>query len=180
MRKLYALVPVIALALAAGCADQSATAPLSPDEVAAKQHGDHGPNGAAERVTGEIWWMGGGAMRSAEFVAHEEAPGKAPHQGNMYYAMYDEEGEVTSWFRMKVCGAAIEGDRAWFGGEIVEAGGIYEVGELIRAWAIDGGTPGWDGDEFGAERPAALDCDDIDMSMPWTFEVIEGNLVVHQ
>lgn len=175
-----ALFAVFTTFLLAACQDQPLEPNLSPAEAAFAKGGVQ-----VDKTTGDVYWYGGdGALRSAEFVAFEEAtPGG--FQGNLHYEVYGEDEEtVIGSLDMWVACATVEDGDAWFAGPVVDRwGDEVSGGEWFAVWVSDGGTPGVDGDQFLGQWGDDTACgwDEGRYADPGygPFSVVQGNLQVH-
>lgn len=108
-----------------------------------------------------------------EFEAHQLADdGTAKGQARYH----DELGNQLT---ADITCAAIWDDYATFTGEIVKTNVDDWAGKWLTIWVHDGGSPGTNGDEFGADiYDADPGCAPGTMPGEWS-PVIGGNLVVH-
>lgn len=133
-----------------------------------------GEGGASHsKATGEVSWMAG-IERSAEFDAHEEAPGNPGDRGTFRHS------DANGTFTVDVTCVSISGEEARFGGPIVEASGQY-AGQAARVTYVkDGGTPGSEGDKLGGlfKESEATACEAVEDGFTRGFPITSGNLQV--
>ena len=84
--------------------------------------------GPHNKATGDVYWTSAGGLEGLRtvFDAHQGAPGKLSERGTV--TMYHPDGGMRVTEVTKVI---VQGDEAWFCGEVVEADGAFEgqVGE---------------------------------------------------
>jgi len=130
------------------------------------------------KATGGVWFTtveGAEEIQGRiEFQVHEEFGGQ-PDRGWLDYRNTDGD-----WFKVNVDCVTIDGDHAFFSGEVVSA----TLEEWRDKWLLvavhDDGSPGTNGDQIWGEMydyHPGCDAGDFPPSGPWDVE--KGNLVVH-
>jgi hypothetical protein len=130
----------------------------------------------AGKATGGVGYTAGGLERRAEFNVHE-SKGNQPAKGIFNY--HDANG---NWYQVDVEHVKVDGDMAYFAGEVVKASDPTWLGQWLSAAMYDGGTPGRNGDKiWGTFTDMGTAMDNVDnMNAPGSSYPIEnGNLVVH-
>ncbi|HWR90408.1 MAG TPA: hypothetical protein VN260_09115 [Dissulfurispiraceae bacterium] len=136
----------------------------------------------APRATGFVGFTNGDVPATSYFSAHaaysNPAGKERPAKGFFYYG---EMNDAAHYYIFAVECAAISGNQATFGGEIVETNVSDWEGKQVQIWVLDGGTPGSNGDKIYGEF-IEPDCDVMleGAEDPAWIPVESGNLVVHK
>jgi len=135
--------------------------------------------GSHAKATGDVTWASGPGVEGYRtvFDAHVGAPGKHSERGSV--VLYHPDGGMRA---MDVSCAMIEGNEAWFAGEVYAADGAFDgqIGKKVIFWVQDNGQPGSDpADKIGATKQFANPCAKLG---DWTGggTVTDGNLKVQE
>jgi hypothetical protein len=154
---------------------------LSILPVQAASHSGNAPSsppgrGPAGMATGGVWYMAAELDRHISFTANEER-GNSPAKGNLHYADAN-----NAWYNADISAVAIDGNMAYFAGEVTSASNSSWVGNWISFAVKDGGTPGSNGDMvwgiFTDETTAMANVSG-EITPGDGYAVYRGNLVVH-
>lgn len=136
------------------------------DEIAA---------GPAEMATGGVGYEARGLDRHVSFNARE-AMGDRAAGGQLQYTDANDD-----YYHVTISHVNVVGNMVYFAGEVVEASNPVWVGNWISFAAMDGGTPGRNGDMvWGVFTDQATSISNVDNEVaPGTaYAVHSGNLVV--
>ena len=134
--------------------------------------------GSPGKATGGIWFTtveGTDTIKGhVEFQVHDEFGGQ-PDRGWLNYRNADGD-----WFKVDVDCVTIDGDYAFFSGEVVS----FTLEDWRDKWLLiavyDGGSPGTSGDQLWGEMydsDPGCRAGNFPPGGPWDVE--KGNLVVH-
>lgn len=137
--------------------------------------------GPVDRTDGGVGWEGPRGMRHAGFNARATG---SDSEARGQLEISERDG---SSLHVDVRCLKVDGDTAWFGGEITKATGAFDPtdtreGQGLMTQVFDGGTPGRNGDQIGnrGATDANAACTMVESMTPATpNEVEKGDLRVH-
>jgi hypothetical protein len=132
--------------------------------------------GSPPKATGDFSYHDYGVYRTVEFDVH------AAYDNHLVKGMLHYSDENGFWYEVMVECAVVDSENgmAWFSGPVID--GNVGQGKWLFAKALDGGTPGRNGDQVWGNLYNVDPC-------PWVaamadpadgpFDIVEGNLQVH-
>jgi len=133
--------------------------------------------GSGEKANGGVWYEAEEDLPAHIAFVAREAQGERPAGGHLHYG--DTEHR---WYNLEISEVNVEGDMAFFAGEIVSASESNWIGQWVFFAVHDGGAPGRMGDELWSaflSQASALEMVREGDTPGEAHRVTRGNLVVH-